>query len=165
MRLGVVYCIAIILTALALAPAAAQLLGLPGRMALSDQDYVFMHYVDRGWAWAWIMAPLAFIADVVLVFMFRQRGAFKLVSLAALFMACTFLVYAIWIYPVDHLTAQWVVLPANWMALRAQWEYAHALNALLIFLAFCALALSAPVTRRVPLGRPSGYRMDIWYLR
>ena len=164
MRLGIMYFVAVILTALALAPAAAQLLALPVRLSLSDQDYVFMQYLSHGWAWAWLVAPAAFVADIVLVVMFRQRGAFKLVSLAALLIACTFLIDCFGIFPVDRITAHWAILPPNWASLRERWEYSSAINALLIFLSFCALALSAPVLRRIP-GRASGYGMDLWYLR
>ena len=40
-------------------------------------------------------------------------------------------------------TNDWKVAPPNREMLRAQWEYARAVNALLIFVAFCSVALSA----------------------
>jgi hypothetical protein len=43
---------------------------------------------------------------------------------------------------VNALTQNWTLLPDNWPALRAQWEYSHAINAAMILVAF-ALALAA----------------------
>jgi hypothetical protein len=39
------------------------------------------------------------------------------------------------------------VAPDNWRELRRQWEYAHATNALLTFLALCAITLSTVLAR------------------
>jgi hypothetical protein len=40
-------------------------------------------------------------------------------------------------YPVNRNTQNWTLLPDNWEALRTQWEYSHAVNAVVTFLAFC----------------------------
>lgn len=165
MRLGIVYFVAVILTVLALAPAGAQLLELPGRMSLIDQDYIFVQQVNRGWTWDWILLPIAFAADVALVFAMGRRGGYKLVSISAVLMAAALLVHFLFIYPVDQKTADWLLLPVNWEALRAEWEYGQATIALLAFLSLCALMLAAPVQRRVGTLHLSGYRMDLWYLR
>jgi hypothetical protein len=34
-------------------------------------------------------------------------------------------------------------MPANWQSLRTNWEYSHAVNAGITFLALCASVLSA----------------------
>jgi hypothetical protein len=49
-----------------------------------------------------------------------------------------------WIYtfPANKETLYWTVLPENWMALRAQWEYSHAAGAVLNLVAFIMLVLS-----------------------
>lgn len=36
-------------------------------------------------------------------------------------------------------TVNWTFLPANWMALRAQWQYSHALSAVINLVALVAL--------------------------
>ena len=45
--------------------------------------------------------------------------------------------------PVNAATQNWTVQPENWEALRAQWEYSHAANAAVNFLAFCCAALAS----------------------
>ena len=162
MRLGAVYFIAILLAAFALVPAVGGLMGLAGRMTLPAADYLVAQRLES--SWAWLFLPVSFIADVVLLLLYRQRGAFKLVALSALLAVCAMLVFVVWIYPVDQVTARWTTLPVNWVALRARWEYAHAANAVLTILSFAALALAAPVPHRRDLPT-AGYTADILYVR
>jgi hypothetical protein len=44
-------------------------------------------------------------------------------------------------------------VPANWQALRRQWEYAHAANAVLTFAALCLVTLATQLTN-APARRP-----------
>lgn len=151
MRLGVLYFIAMILTACAFAPAAAHLVQLPERLALSDLDYLFLQRIDGGGAMYWLLVAGALVADVMLVFLYRRRPQGRLVSLAAVFMALAVLVGFLWIYPAARETAGWTLLPADWQQLRGRWEYAQATNAVLIFLSLCVLILAAPSGRRRPV--------------
>ena len=52
----------------------------------------------------------------------------------------------IWTYPASQATDNWTTIPANWEQLRRQWEYSHAANALVTFVAFCSLTLSVLTT-------------------
>jgi hypothetical protein len=45
-------------------------------------------------------------------------------------------------FPANKETLYWTVLPENWMALRAQWEYSHAAGAVLNLIGFIMLVLS-----------------------
>ena len=82
--------------------------------------------------------------NIVYAFMLRGTGAaFAQVVAACLLMAATFPVFFIWTYPGNVATQNWTVVPDNWGALRTQWEYSHAANAVLTFAAFCCLALAA----------------------
>jgi hypothetical protein len=40
-----------------------------------------------------------------------------------------------------------LAIPANWEQLRWHWEYPHAANALITFVAFCSVTLSVLATR------------------
>lgn len=42
-------------------------------------------------------------------------------------------------YPANVATRNWTVVPANWQALRVQWEYSHAVGAVLTLAALAAL--------------------------
>ncbi|MFW2449217.1 MAG: hypothetical protein ACN4E6_18005 [Qipengyuania pacifica] len=65
----------------------------------------------------------------------------------ALFLAASHAAFWIWVAPVNAtmmpLTAD--TLPANWSALRDQWEYAHAARAMLQLLGFGAILVSVVI--------------------
>ena len=47
-------------------------------------------------------------------------------------------VFFIWVFPGNQATANWTEMPDNWEALRRQWEYGHAANAVIVFAALLA---------------------------
>jgi hypothetical protein len=58
-------------------------------------------------------------------------------------------IFFTWTYSANQATSNWTVVPANWRELRAQWEYSHAVNAILTFVALCT------VTQAVVLAKPA----------
>ena len=56
--------------------------------------------------------------------------------------ALNLLVFFTWTYPANLATENWTRMPADWEALRRQWEYSHAVNAGVTFLALCSVVLS-----------------------
>ena len=56
-------------------------------------------------------------------------------------------VFFVWTYPANQATSNWTTVPANWEELRRQWEYSHAVNALLTLAGFCCVAISVLTTR------------------
>jgi hypothetical protein len=141
--------LAIVLTALALVPAGAHLAELPNKIGLAEDDYFVVQGIYRGWAWFGIALSGALGANLVLAILARrQRAPFRLAFLAFLLVAATLAIFFTWTYPANHATANWTVVPQNWQELRLQWEYAHASNAVLTFLALCAVTMSVLLTRR-----------------
>jgi len=63
------------------------------------------------------------------------------VAAAALILA-NLAIFALFTQPANAATQNWTVQPENWEALRIQWEYSHAANAVITFLAFCCAALA-----------------------
>jgi hypothetical protein len=55
-------------------------------------------------------------------------------------MAGTLLVFFVWTYPANRMTENGTVVSVDWQLLRRQWEFSHAVNALLTF---AALGLAA----------------------
>jgi ribose/xylose/arabinose/galactoside ABC-type transport system permease subunit len=84
---------------------------------------------------------------IVAVMVRRQRAPFRLALLAFLLVVATLVIFFTWTYPANQATSNWTVVPADWQELRTQWEYAHATNAVLTFLALCALTWSVLLTR------------------
>jgi hypothetical protein len=62
-------------------------------------------------------------------------------------MAGTPAIFFTWTYPANVATDNWTAVPANWQALRDQWEYSHAANAVMTFAALCAVVVSVLTTR------------------
>ena len=135
--------LAVVLTALALVPAGAHLAELPNKIGLDQEAYFIVQSIYAGWALFGIALFGALGANLALAIMVRrQRAPFWLALAAFLLVAATLVIFFIWTYPANQATSNWTVVPANWQQLRTTWEYAHATNAVLTFLALCAVTWS-----------------------
>jgi hypothetical protein len=140
--------LALLFTALALVPAGAHLFALPNKIGLAQEQYFIVQNIYRGWALFGAAVLGALIANLLLAIMLRGRVApFVLALVAFICVAVTLAVFFIWIYPANQATDNWTTIPENWEQLRRQWEYSHAANALVTFVAFCAVTLSVLTTR------------------
>ena len=148
MALRLVQFLAIVLTALALVPAGAHLAELPNKIGLDQEAYFVVQDIYRGWALFGIALFGALATNLALAIVVRrQRAPFWLASAAFLLAAATLVIFFIWTYPANQARSNWTVVPADWQQLRTTWEYAHATNAVLTFLALCAVTWSALLTR------------------
>lgn len=149
MALKIVSFLALVLTALALAPGGAHLFALPNKIDLAQQPYFIVQGIYRGWALLGIVLIGALLANLVLTILSRGRGAPFWWALAGFaLVGATLAIFFAWTYPANQATANWTVAPDNWAALRVQWEYSHAVNAVLTFFAVCAVALSVLTRER-----------------
>jgi hypothetical protein len=149
--------LAILLTALALVPAGAHLFELPNKIGLSQDDYFVVQNMYCGWALFGVVLFGALAANLWLaIALRRQRAAFWPALAGFLLVALTLVIFFTWTYPANQATANWTVAPDNWQELRTQWEYAHATNAVLTFLALCSVTLSALIARDGSPARRAG---------
>ena len=145
---GSIQCTATILTALALVPVGAHVLELPNKIHLDQAQYVAVQQIYRGWALLGIVLIAALLADLLSAVLARsQRMPMLFAASAAVLLGVTLAVFFIWTFTVNQVTNNWTVAPDDWEALRATWEYSHATNAALTFLALCA-AVASGSTRR-----------------
>lgn len=144
--------LAVILTALALLPGGAHLMALPAKIAMPEQPYFVVQQVYRGWAWAGAVIVLAILANVLAALITRHsRRKWQLFGAAGLLIAVTLAVFFAWTYPANQATGNWTSAPENWEQLRTEWEYSHAANAAITFLALlCAVgaAISTEADRK-----------------
>jgi hypothetical protein len=110
----------------------AHLLALPAKMRLSAQDYLTVQGIYRGWAWLGVFE----LAAIVLVLIWTIQEYHHNRNFAFLFTAGSCLIVSIAIFflftfPANRATHNWLKLPLNWPDLRRQWEYSHAVRALL----------------------------------
>ncbi|WP_225769261.1 hypothetical protein [Inquilinus sp. Marseille-Q2685] len=136
--------LAVVLTALALIPGGAHLLAMPNKLGFDETAYFTVQGIYRGWALLGILLVAAIAADLALaVGSRRQPVPFRLALAGALCLAATLAVFFLWTHPANQATANWTAVPDDWAALRLQWEYSHAANAILTFIALCLVTLSA----------------------
>jgi hypothetical protein len=143
MGLAAVRFSSLLFVALALAPALAHLLELPNKIGLARDDYLTVQQIYRGWALLGVVVVAALVSTLLLAIMVRSRPREFVPALMAFFcIAGTQVVFWLFTYPANRQTSNWTVLPDNWMALRAQWEYSHAASAVLNLVALVAVILS-----------------------
>jgi len=128
--------LAVVLTALALLPGGAHLMALPAKIAMPEDPYFVVQQIYRGWALAGAVIFLAIFANVLAALLTRHtRRTWQLFGTAGLLIAATLVVFFIWTYPANQATGNWTSAPENWEQLRTEWEYSHAANAVITFLA------------------------------
>lgn len=148
MNLRVIQFLAVVLTALALVPTGAHLFELPNKIDLPRDAYLTVQGVYAGWAWFGMVDLAALIMNVVLaVRLRRQRRAFSFAVIAALCFVVFFTIFFTWTFPANQATANWTTLPDNWSELRQEWEYSHAVNAAVMFIALLSVTLSVTTAR------------------
>jgi hypothetical protein len=141
--------LALLLTALALVPGGAHLFALPNKISLAQNDYFIAQSVYRGWAWLGTVLIGAIVVNLILTIMLWRRWLrFALTAFTLLCLIATLAIFFAWTFPANQATSNWTAVPANWEALRMQWEYSHAINAAVTLLGFCSLALSVLITPR-----------------
>jgi hypothetical protein len=143
MGLNIARFFSLLFVALVLAPALAHLLELPNKIGLSREEYLVVQQIYSGWALLGNVVFGALLSTLVLTIMVRhQPRVFALTLAAFLCVVAAHVVFWIFTFPANQLTSNWTVLPENWMALRAQWEYSHAAGAVLNLVGFILLVLA-----------------------
>lgn len=146
MALRIAQFLSLVFTALALVPAGAHLAALPGKIGLDRSGYRTVQGIYAGWALFGIVQVAALVASAALVFLSWGGGAPFVLALAGwVLLLATLVLFFTLVYPANQATQNWTTTPENWEQLRSQWEYAHALNAILTFFAFVAIALAVVV--------------------
>jgi hypothetical protein len=143
MALRMVQFLAIVLTALALVPTGAHLFELPNKINLSRDAYLIVQGVYAGWALFGIIDLAALVTNVVLaVRLRRQHPAFSFAVVAVLCFVVFFVIFFTWTFPANQATANWTTMPDDWSGLRQEWEYSHAVNAVVMLIALCSVTLA-----------------------
>jgi amino acid permease len=135
--------LAIMLTAIALGAGLAHLFELPNKINISAADYLTVQRNYDNWWIVGLSVPLAFLSVLGLAIALRGTGTPFTLALIALVLLVGEMV-AFWGFtaPVNRATENWTMLPTNWEELRDQWEYSHAVRAVLYVLAMGTLVMS-----------------------
>ena len=147
MTLTILRLLAVLLTAVAMAAGFAHLLELPNKISLEREEYLTVQQLYRGWALLGFVVVGALVITGIVALMVRARTTeFYLTLVAALCIALSLAIFFLFTYPANQQTQNWTILPDNWERLRRQWEYSHAVAAILYFVALSALTLSLQVS-------------------
>jgi hypothetical protein len=85
---------------------------------------------------------------VLAVMLRRQRPAVYLAWTAALCFVVFFAIFFTWTFPANQATADWTILPDDWSRWCWEWEYSHAVNAVVMLMALCSVMLAVIIARR-----------------
>ena len=133
----------IVMVALCLVPAGAHFFELINKMSLSPVAYMTVQKIYAGWAFFGIPIITALLLTSIHAFTMRNdRVAFLMSVTALLCLAATQVIFWTFTYPINVATNNWTVVPEAFETARRQWEYSHAVNAVLTFVAFVAIILS-----------------------
>jgi hypothetical protein len=139
-QLNILKLLALALTALVVIPSGAHLFELPAKIGLDQEAYFTVQRIYAGWAWFAIPIFGAICANGVLFLVQRRHDAASAWSalVSAVLILLSLVVFFTWVFPGNQATANWTEVPGNWQTLRTQWEYGHAANACINFVALLA---------------------------
>ena len=136
--------LAVISVVLCLIPAGAHFFELANKMSLSTAEYMTTQKIYAGWSFFGVAIITAIVFTLTHTLMVRaKRTAFLLSLTALLCLGATQVIFWTFTYPMNVATNNWTITPQDFEAARQQWEYSHAVNAVLTFVAFVTTTLSA----------------------
>lgn len=150
--------LALSLTVLVLIPSGAHLLELPAKITMNEDDYFTVQRIYEGWALFAVPILAAILTNGALWWSMRRNGepAARWALASALLVCLTLVIFFVWVFPGNQATANWSSVPADWEMLRRNWEYGHAVNALVAFAAVLATGRAIiGTTDEEPRARPS----------
>jgi hypothetical protein len=132
-----------VLAGLALIRPMMDLAALPLVISLPKDDYAAVQYANRSWAWLELIR-LASLISIVGLFFFEREHNRVMWPIRGAFIAQFFIIilYVAFTIPINITTFHWTFFPdSNWSWLRMQWEYAHALSAIIGGISFVLLLM------------------------
>lgn len=136
--------LAVIITGLSLIAPAAHAFELLNKIGLPKNEYFIVQQIYSGWWMLGLLLPLAFLANVGNAISLKDDKTAMMLSIAAAaLIALNLIIFIFFTQPANAATQNWTLQPENWEVLRVQWEYSHAVNAAMNFLAFCCAVLAS----------------------
>jgi len=164
MTLEILQIVTVLLVAVAMIPAVAHALELPGKMRLGKDNYFAVQRIYYpGFTFAGIAEPVSFLSTIALLFFTpRETLAFWLTVLVGLCLLFMQAVYWIFVHPVNTVWVEGESMGAlgsgffgfgrpavqsgthapDWTDFRRRWEYAHLVRASLVAIGFLALIVA-----------------------
>ena len=149
---------ALIFSVITLSVLLAHLLELPGKMKLSQQEYMVVQSIYSGWAFLGIPEIGAIILVGMWLYRERQtRKRFRFLLYALILFVISLLIFFVFTFPTNLQTRNWTYMSGDWQSLRDRWEYSHAVRAILNLAGFSFLIVTLLVRRRTGGGYSKTY--------
>jgi len=147
-RADVVFFVALIATAVALAGALAHAFELPNKISLPGDEYFIVQKIYRGWNLLGLVLLVEFFSMAALaVSYWRVPPVRRPIIIAILCLFGAQIVFWLFTYLANVATENWTIMPKNWENLRRQWEYSHFVGALFQLSAMSFLIIAALLRR------------------
>ena len=105
--------------------------------------------IYAGWSFFGVAIYAAIAFTLTHTLMVRtERTAFLLSLTSLLCLGATQVIFWTFTYPMNVATNNWTISPQDFEAARRQWEYSHAANAVLTFVALVTITLSTLTSKR-----------------
>jgi hypothetical protein len=132
--------VAILASVIALGGGLAHVYELPRKLALSRDAYFTVQQIYAGWKLFGFVIMIQLIALAMLAWRSaREYYVFRPVVAALVLLGLAQAVFWTVTFPVNAVTHNWTQVPADWEALRRQWEYSHAGGTFCQLLGLCCL--------------------------
>jgi protein-S-isoprenylcysteine O-methyltransferase Ste14 len=138
-------------------PEGAHFFEMFNKLKLTPSDYLIVQRIYDDWAFFGVAIVVALGCTLLHAIAMRSNPRSRRLSLASFAsLIVTQAIFWSFIYPMNSLTQNWTAMPANFEAVRRQWEYAHAASAgvtlLALVLVLCAVIPGARADRSVADG-------------
>ena len=144
--------ITLMLAAFSLSLSMTHLLELPQRIQCDQQLWVRVTVVENVYKLFGTVGAAfeiaAILAAIILAFLVFKRGSTFYWTLGgAILLVLAFVSWIVFIAPMNAEFAKWLTdsIPTDWTRYRDQWEYAHAINAVIKIMGLSSLAISVLV--------------------
>jgi hypothetical protein len=135
--------IAVLATGIAMAAALAHALELPNKIVMNAADYFAAQQSYRGWDRLAFLLVLEAVGIIALTATHRhERPIVWRLVVSWVTLALAQVLFWFFTFPANTATDNWTLAPANWEALRSQWEYSHLGGAIFQVLTFSFLLLA-----------------------
>jgi hypothetical protein len=125
------------------------LLELRVKITLPKDDYQVVQSIYSGWQWLGIFEIGAILLTFVWTMKVRkEKNVFPYILSALICFVISIVIFFTFTFPANQATVNWTKLPENWADLRREWEYSHAVRALLNLAGFMLLMIAILRKRR-----------------
>jgi hypothetical protein len=146
---NIAFFIALLTSALVLAPALAHTIELPNKIGLPRDEYFIVQKLYRGWSQIGWLLGVQVAALLIASILARTERRVMVLTLLAL--ACVIAAQALFwtlTQPANVATTNWTVQPEDWEKLRLQWEFSHAAGAAFQLLGLALLIIAVLIRGR-----------------